>query len=716
MAYLIDVYYAQYKVHGMKVPEEVLKFTIEYQKMFDMYSEFISRVIVETGIMTDSATLSELHEEFKNWFLEAYNSPKVPTKHEFRQYMEKTYGKKRVTPTEVKGIKTKMKIEEEKRKREAEEKAQKIKDGDLPDDEEGMIEDEDAYADDPEMMALIRQKKREAMIAKASADPVILSLPEATFDDYDDEEAELEAEFQRAANGGSGASRYFSSSSSSGSSASAPGMMVSRSGGPGVTTTTTTTSYVNGKLVSSSTSGGAANPFVNFPGQQGALIPGMPGGGDPFANFPKPPMMGQSQNITTNNEYNIKSMDDLEKLKIPGMDIHDNPVLKAIFTKDLKAIDELRRVEYKQTGPTSYQLPTITLPPEKKVETYVDEHGNRTTTTTINTTNNIPTINFDGLPEGFTGNPFKLLADKMEEKILRRRRAENPMHSIAAAMLAAILAKKVSEEEEKRRKLREERGEPEPSEEEKIRQMEEDEEKVRAMLESGELDVDIQPDHPMIQAFGSMMKDMMKQEIEHKVRNDPNIPPEKVEEVLKDIYDEMERDELDKANMPSTAIMMKRRPESPPNYFRRRMLMDDAALEQEAKYLKQIRENREALAKKRAENPNYEEEIDEDEREYLEYLRREGREPVPMSDEELAFEMARADAIEAEAEREVMRMQEMRARQEKMRIEAQAQAQTRTPAPLPTSAAPVVVEEVVEEEKKKPAKKKVTVTVKKNKE
>lgn len=731
MAYLIDVYYAQYKVTGMRVPDEVLKFTIEYQKMFDMYSEFISRVIVETGIMTDSATLSELHEEFKNWFLEAYNSPKVPTKHEFRQYMEKTYGKKRVTTIDVKGIKTKMKIEEERRKREAEEKAQLVKDGGSPEDDEleGMIEDEDAYEDDPEMMALIRQKKRDAMIAKASADPVILGLPEATFDD-DEEDADFEAEFQRAAKGGG--SRYFSnqkSAPSTSTSTSAPSAMVMRSGGPGMTSTTTTTSYVNGKLVSSS-SGGGNNPFAtghlhSIPG-----IPGMPGGGDPFANFPKPPM-AQSQNITTNNEYNIKSMDDLEKLKIPGMDIHDNPVLKAIFTKDLKAIDELRRVEYKQTGPTSYQLPTITLPPEKKVETYVDDRGNRTTTTTINTTNNIPTINFDGLPEGFTGNPFKLLADKMEEKILRRRRPP-PMHAIAAIILSSILAKKVTEEEEKREALRKEMGEPEPSEDEKRRLAEEDEERIRTMLENGEIDVDIPQDHPMLVAFGEMMRDMMRQEIEQKVRSDPNIPPEKVEEVLKEIFEEEERDRRDREmNMPESGIMFRRRPETPPNYFRRGFMYDEEEeREKKESYEKlmkeQKRKEREMMEQQEAERrgiiikpmPDYPEDMPEDEREYLEYMRLNGIEPIQLTPDELEYEMARADIIEREPNEEIVRMELDRLakkRAEQIAAKAAAAKEVTTPAlPSVPAPAPLMVEEVVEEEKKKPAKKKVTVTVKKS--
>ncbi len=691
MAYLIDVYYAQYKVTGMKVPEEVLKFTIEYQKMFDMYSEFISRVIVETGVMSDTVTLSELHEEFKNWFLEMYNSPKVPTKHEFRQYMEKTYGKKRVTPMEVKGIKTKMKIEEEKKKKEAEEKAQLVKvDGVSPDgmiengddDEEGGVEDEDA-----EFMRLMSGSGKGAAA--------------------DEDEPDFEEEFERHLREGtldrsSSVSKYFTDMPKPkprSAPTPAPTTMVTRNGGTGngsstTTTTTTTTSYVNGKLVQ-----GGANPFASFP-----PIPGMPGGGDPFANFPKPPGFvqapGQNQVTTTNNEYTITSMDDLENLKIPGMAVHDNPVLKALYRKDMESIEELRRVEYKQTGPTSYQLPTITLPPEKKVETYVDEFGNRTTTTTINTTNNIPTINFDGLPEGFTGNPFKLLADKMEEKILRRRRPPPPpVHMmVASAIFSSIMGKKLEEEEEKRRQQREEKGEPEPSEEEKRRQAEEDEERFRKMLENGEIDVDVPPDHPVLVAFGQMMKDAMRQEIEHKVRSDPNIPPEKVDEVLKEIFEEEERDRRHREmNMPESGILLRRRPETPPNYFRRGFMLDDDEMK---------REKREPEIKIKP-KPEYPAHMSEEEMEYLEYMRLNGIEPVELTEEELAYEMARADAIEREADEELARL-EMEY-QAKRKAAAAAPAPAPAPVPVPVS---LVVEEV-EEEKKKPIKKKVT--VKKNK-
>ena len=38
MSLLIDVYYKKYKAHGIIVPDDVLKHTMEYQNEFDQYS------------------------------------------------------------------------------------------------------------------------------------------------------------------------------------------------------------------------------------------------------------------------------------------------------------------------------------------------------------------------------------------------------------------------------------------------------------------------------------------------------------------------------------------------------------------------------------------------------------------------------------------------------------------------------------------------------
>jgi hypothetical protein len=60
MALLLDVYYKKYKKEGIKVPNEVIKFTLEYQKQCDLYSDFISNT-----------------KYFESFSIDVYNVPYV---------------------------------------------------------------------------------------------------------------------------------------------------------------------------------------------------------------------------------------------------------------------------------------------------------------------------------------------------------------------------------------------------------------------------------------------------------------------------------------------------------------------------------------------------------------------------------------------------------------------------------------------------------------
>ena len=52
MALLIDIYYTKYKEDGIIVPDEVKKYTLNYQKQCDTYSDFIIEAIEETVLIT----------------------------------------------------------------------------------------------------------------------------------------------------------------------------------------------------------------------------------------------------------------------------------------------------------------------------------------------------------------------------------------------------------------------------------------------------------------------------------------------------------------------------------------------------------------------------------------------------------------------------------------------------------------------------------------
>ena len=110
MALLLDVYYVKYKKSGIKVPLEVIKFTLEYQKQCDQYADFISENLSDTNNMNDLIIINDMYEEFKTWFEEAFGNHKFPTKKEFKAYLKKRYGK-RMTTTEIKGFKFRIRYE-----------------------------------------------------------------------------------------------------------------------------------------------------------------------------------------------------------------------------------------------------------------------------------------------------------------------------------------------------------------------------------------------------------------------------------------------------------------------------------------------------------------------------------------------------------------------------------------------------------------------------
>lgn len=102
---LIDKYYKGYKKDGIKVPLEVVKFTLEFQKQCDLYTDFISENLEETGEQSDAIDLNELYDDFKSWYEDTFSSHKYPSKVDFKKYLKKKYaGGKKVGKTHLKGF------------------------------------------------------------------------------------------------------------------------------------------------------------------------------------------------------------------------------------------------------------------------------------------------------------------------------------------------------------------------------------------------------------------------------------------------------------------------------------------------------------------------------------------------------------------------------------------------------------------------------------
>jgi hypothetical protein len=111
MALLLDVYYEKYKVNGIKVPLEIIKFTLEYQKQCDIYTDFISDNLEETKENSDVIDITQMYDEFKIWYEDTFSNHKYPSKVEFKKYLKKKYGTKRISASEIKGFKFKFKYD-----------------------------------------------------------------------------------------------------------------------------------------------------------------------------------------------------------------------------------------------------------------------------------------------------------------------------------------------------------------------------------------------------------------------------------------------------------------------------------------------------------------------------------------------------------------------------------------------------------------------------
>ena len=59
------MYYNKYKKNGIKPPQDVTKYTDEYQKQCDIYIDFIKNSIEFTDNESDTLCISEVHDEFK---------------------------------------------------------------------------------------------------------------------------------------------------------------------------------------------------------------------------------------------------------------------------------------------------------------------------------------------------------------------------------------------------------------------------------------------------------------------------------------------------------------------------------------------------------------------------------------------------------------------------------------------------------------------------
>jgi P4 family phage/plasmid primase-like protien len=92
MSMLLE-YYKSYKATGLSEPAEIMKYTNEYQQKCDTVSEFFNIYTLKTGIITDIISLSNIFDDYREWFIDMYSNLKQPSKNDFITYMKKKYQK-----------------------------------------------------------------------------------------------------------------------------------------------------------------------------------------------------------------------------------------------------------------------------------------------------------------------------------------------------------------------------------------------------------------------------------------------------------------------------------------------------------------------------------------------------------------------------------------------------------------------------------------------
>ena len=87
--FILIQWFKKYKETGLKEPEEVKKFTKQYEKECDVFLEFIddkTKVNPEKHVY-----ISALHNTFKAWYKDAYVGNKAPSRKELKGWMDQNY-------------------------------------------------------------------------------------------------------------------------------------------------------------------------------------------------------------------------------------------------------------------------------------------------------------------------------------------------------------------------------------------------------------------------------------------------------------------------------------------------------------------------------------------------------------------------------------------------------------------------------------------------
>jgi P4 family phage/plasmid primase-like protien len=94
MSLLLE-HYKIYKQEGIIVPHEIVKYTMEFQKTCDAYSEFMDMHIQSTSDQSPVPIL-DIYENFSEWYCATNNVLKAPGIKDFKVYLAKKLGKSNI--------------------------------------------------------------------------------------------------------------------------------------------------------------------------------------------------------------------------------------------------------------------------------------------------------------------------------------------------------------------------------------------------------------------------------------------------------------------------------------------------------------------------------------------------------------------------------------------------------------------------------------------
>ena len=88
--YLLIEYFKKYKANGIHEPPEVTEATKQYQRMADMYTDFLDATICQ-GNEHDNIKIEELYFKYRSWYTQNYSGSSENLK-QFRDYLCKKLG------------------------------------------------------------------------------------------------------------------------------------------------------------------------------------------------------------------------------------------------------------------------------------------------------------------------------------------------------------------------------------------------------------------------------------------------------------------------------------------------------------------------------------------------------------------------------------------------------------------------------------------------